>query len=324
MEKIRYIFLIALLLIRNPINAQQNLVPNYSFELLNSCPINAGQLSKLQLWHSASLGSPECFNACYDSTHSNAGVGTPQNFFGNESPYSGNGYVGIVVGKLADFREYIEVELLDSLLAGNRYIFKMFVSLSDSSFYSCNSIGAYLSTSDIFYNSITNILVSPQINNSNSNPLDSKSGWVLVEDTFISAGGEKYLTIGNFLNDSSSTFSYVGDGGASSGLQTSYYYIDDVSLVRDTSTGISELTSKGSLVKIWPNPFKETLYVNAETDQFPIQIRIYDWIGNLVVVLSLCEQNGSYNLGNLPGGIYFINELGASGESVWEKILKVE
>jgi hypothetical protein len=303
--------------------AQQNLVPNASFESVNSCPHSGGEMYRLENWYSASMGSPDYYNSCNDTTYINGNVGVPDNFNGSQFAHSGNGYVGIVVGTVANFREYIEVELIDSLLFGRKYIFKMYVSLSDSSWYSCNTFGAYLSNSSITSTLNTNLLLTPQLTNRSGNNLNDKYGWSLIEDTIIANGGEKYLTIGNFNTDSLSETYYVGSGGNSTGYFTSYYFLDDISLVLDSTTGIGEINKKDHLLEVWPNPFSGKLNIACYlNDQNPGQIFIYNSPGNLILFRSISEPYSIFDLESLPAGVYFINFYNRNKTTLWKKIIK--
>ncbi|MEX2379920.1 MAG: gliding motility-associated C-terminal domain-containing protein [Vicingaceae bacterium] len=55
------------------------------------------------------------------------------------------------------------------------------------------------------------------------------SGWVKIEGIYLAEGGEQYLTIGNF-NDDTNTSYHIFNNNAT--IPSSYYYIDDVSLVK--------------------------------------------------------------------------------------------
>jgi capsule polysaccharide export protein KpsE/RkpR len=63
-----------------------------------------------------------------------------------------------------------------------------------------------------------------------------------VEDSFYADGGEQFMTIGNYDDDEHIDTFFVG--GLTGGIifkEHSYYYIDDVSVTLDTTTGIAEI-----------------------------------------------------------------------------------
>src|SRR6187402_722171 len=70
----------------------QNLVPNYSFETYNTCPLGFGANGPTVTppWIGPTLGSPDIFNEC--STTNITDV--PVSFFGDQDAITGVGYAG--------------------------------------------------------------------------------------------------------------------------------------------------------------------------------------------------------------------------------------
>lgn len=86
-----------------------------SMENYLSCPANFTLSSNppeplTQSWYIPTLGTSDYFNACAVSTP----MFVPQNFFGEQQAYSGNGYAGIFVfsNSINNYREYIESQLI--------------------------------------------------------------------------------------------------------------------------------------------------------------------------------------------------------------------
>ena len=72
-------------------------------------------------------------------------------------------------------------------------------------------IGAHFSVGAVTnYGNITNgywgvLPVVPQVVNPSTNILLATNSWMLISGTFVAAGGEDHVTIGNFLSDPATT-----------------------------------------------------------------------------------------------------------------------
>ena len=204
----------------------QNLVPNPSFESYTLCPTTYDQLNQAPPWSKPTGGSPDYFNACAGSP---AIMGVPTNDVGSQAPHSGNAYAGFILRNSvsANYREYLEAQLTSPLTANVSYQVSFYVSLSDASQWGIDKIGAYLSVGAVGpVNNALPLPLTPQVANLVGNHITSKSAWTPVTGTYVAAGGENYVVIGNFYNDASTT-PVVGLGGFYTGA---YYYIDDVSV----------------------------------------------------------------------------------------------
>ena len=206
-----------------------NLVPNGDFEFHTACPWNGGQIGLAAPWFAATDGTCDHYHSCATT----AFVSAPTNAVGQQVPYDGQGYAGIfvygpdvnVAG--SNYREYIEVPLLSPLAAGQTYRLSFYVSRAENYAAAIAEVGAHFSAGPVIVNSYTEVLnVVPQVENSSTNLLLSTTNWMLVQGTFVAAGGESYLTLGNFRADTNTT------AVPASGLYTNfcYYYIDHVSL----------------------------------------------------------------------------------------------
>lgn len=197
----------------------QNLVPNYSFETISFCPESFGGtgLTAAPPWFCPTQGSSDIFNAC----SSGGLVGVPNNFFGNQPALTGVGYAGGYC-KLINFayREYICAPLTEPMVAGEWYYVSFYVSPAE---YGCaiEKIGAYLSVDPPTGSQITEINVTPQIEN-NTGFLNDYDGWTLISGCFQALGGERHITLGNFHNDANTPVD------PACGINNSYYYYEDV------------------------------------------------------------------------------------------------
>lgn len=244
--KIHWIPLICLLALLHygHLRAQStdNLVFNSSFEEYSDCPqrIDAiGIMSGVDAWWQPTKGSSDYFNSCGGRE-----CQTPRNKMGYQEPHSGNAYCGIYCSK-ENYREYLQTELREPLVAGRHYRVSYWVSLADKSPFAIASLGALLTT-DRISDTTWSILMhnetlslgdgqkqaiathyKPQV--INSDVIDDINGWQLISGEFVATGGERYLTLGNF---NSFNHSYVVPTNISNAvLSGAYYYIDDVSVV---------------------------------------------------------------------------------------------
>jgi hypothetical protein len=297
------------------LGAQPNLVPNSGFEFYSSCPIGAGEINKAVPWSSPTIATPDYFNECNLD-----GVGVPLNDGGSQGANSGMAYAGIgcYVDYSPNFRDYIQVPLSDSLITNRKYLVSFYVSIADSSFYSVKTIGALLSNTAVSSTSSQVLPYSPQIENSITVNLNDTSLWYLISDTITALGGEKYITIGNFQDYSSSG---IDTANSSSSAMMAYYFVDDVSIV-DITVGINEDPFLHGRCKLFPNPsegqvkFKYDLPANSEG-----KLMICDIQGRQLSIFNLeGREELVINTSELQNGIYFyyvlINNFIAGGDKL--------
>ncbi len=206
----------------------QNLVPNGSFESNTGIPAAYGDIHKAAPWRSPSLSSPDYLHALATSPN---GVGVPANVFGNQFPVTGQAYGGFYARtqppQYALYREYIETPLSAPLVTGQTYDVSFYVSLADQSQIAVDRIGAYLSVGPVgVVNTDYTLPFTPQINHLVGSPVTDKTGWTIVSGSFVAAGGEDTLVIGNFASNAATT-PVTGQGGNNWGA---YYYVDDVAV----------------------------------------------------------------------------------------------
>lgn len=216
-------------------SAQQNLVPNGSFEEYWSCPtsndLNDGQFEKCKYWWKPSMGTSDYFNRC-----NNGAVNVPNNFWGYQESYDGDGYVGMsliswyintnnYIGN-----EYIQTKLESPLKSCVEYYFEMRVNFSNYSRFAFSRIGALLTTNEIHLDTYGAFVVEPQILNTQGILADTIN-WVKVSGNFIASGNEEYLTIGYFFeNVNNDTLNFQAPLGFDE-EGYGYYLIDAVSLI---------------------------------------------------------------------------------------------
>jgi hypothetical protein len=305
----------------------QNLVPNPSFELYDTCPDWVGEINHATLWFQPTTGTPDYYNACYDTTqevYSYAGV--PGNLLGRQFPRTGRAYAGeFFEYHDMDYREYCEIQLSVPLQTGTKYFVSFYVSLSDSTHYATDDFSAYFSVDTMRQNSFTNVPVVPHMSNVSGNIITSRTSWVKVSGTFIADSAYHFITIGNFKDDLNTDSLFVPGGGMlTSDYDYGYYYIDDVCVSTDSSTctyatGIQELPR--SDFRLYPNPASQsaTLEFNNPTKQ-NCTLTLYDSYGKLVQTISgITADKVEIERKNLSNGLYYFQlysdkEIIASGK----------
>ena len=265
-------------------SSAQNLVPNPSFEDYSWCPFDFGQINQVIDWYNDSpddnnpglcLETPDYFNACDTIGGWGFGLyGIPDNDFGYQYPYSGNGYVGIVTihpSGCPNFREYVGVELTTPLTIGQQYYVSFYAALSLDYFnlnYASNNIGARFSTVPLI-----NAGSAPFDNYAHVNSINvitDTLNWTKISGYFIADSAYNRITIGNFFTDSATTTVLMDTTAA---WPYAYYYIDDVcvstdSLTCSSSVGINEFTYPKKLIRIVD-------LMGRETEDKPNTLLIY-------------------------------------------------
>ncbi len=261
----------------------QNLIPNPSFEDTIQCPDFHGQIDRTLYWYSPSNGTPDLLHTC----SSNYDVTIPSNANGYQYPNQGDAYIGLRVyaGPINTILiEYIQVELTNQLEKNKEYLVEFYVSLADSSMWAVNNIGVYFSDNPFFIGTESYLNYIPQIINPSSNPLIDTMNWLLISDIYVAEGGEKYLTIGNFSDNLNSDTVFMGGPWGQA-----YYYLDDVSIILDTSTTIEENKENDILIsKIYPNPNSGQLYLDYSLPEGKDgKLTIYSILGEKLEVYQL-------------------------------------
>lgn len=279
----------------------QNLVPNYSFENYVSCPTATAQLNLATPWvmpASTGTASSDFYNGCNLS----GTAGVPSNAAGYQNANTGEGYAGIYTYGAGSSREYLQVQLSSSLIAGTVYSVEMYVSPSENAGIATDAIGIYISTGAISgigsYNPLPYL---PQISNPTNNIISDTTGWTLVSGYYTASGGENYITIGNFLDDASTnnlTFN-------SSGWARGYYWIDDVSI--STATGINENQTSNSLT-IFPNPFSTKTVLRTDNLLYNATLSVENSFGQTVKqIKNIFGQTVILSRDHLTTGLYFLS-----------------
>lgn len=240
----------------------QNLVPNSSFEILTDCPSASGQITNASGWYSPTDISADLYSTC--SPNPNHDV--PTNIAGTQMPATDSTYVGFFAYRPNDKRSYAATSLSQALTPGKSYCVSFKVSLADLAYVAVQDIGIYFSTDPVsIVNGGLNLGFTPQVVNTNG-PIDDKSNWTTISGTFTADDAYQWITIGNFLNNASTTTSSL-PGAAGPLFNRSYYYLEDVSVEELPDFGISV------------SPFNST--VVCENDAYTLHVTGgtgYSWV----------------------------------------------
>jgi len=216
----------------------QNLVPNYSFEEIKTCPKGYNSLKYSKSWTNCVdyRDSPDLYNNC-----TNWNLGVPINITGVQQAHTGSGYVGIWCyyydKKKSDFREFIQVKLNETLTKGQRYNIEFYINRSDHSKAAIDGFGLYLSNKRIRTKDFNEMFkYKPQISNKKGNVLNDSINWIKISDYYFANGDERYIVLGNFFKDGKNTiiFNSLPKKGK---IIMAYYFIDDIKVAPVDSFG---------------------------------------------------------------------------------------
>jgi hypothetical protein len=266
----------------------QNLIPNPSFEDTISCPDNVSgqfgdEIYNLLNWFPAA-NSPDFFNACSQavSPQNYPLVQVPQNFFGFQYPYHGSAYIGLYnIGAFSDYREYIGVQLTQSLQIGTRYYFNGKVSSGfqgDAAVFTfANNLGILLST-NYFESQVNPLGITNYATAAYGTIIDDTTAWIPLSFSFIADSNYTYLYIGNFFNDANTDSAHAL--GTLGGM-LSYVYLDFFCLSIDSTCNLinNDKEIETFSLTIHPNPVENFAKVQG---MYKGKIYLYNYEGKLL------------------------------------------
>ena len=271
----------------------QNLVQNGSFENGN-CPTFASQLDFVDFWNNPTLGTPEFYHECASPA---SYVQPPNILIGcYQHPRTGDGYIGLFTFRtnISNFREYAQNELLSPLEQGKCYYFEMYVSHAECNAVTSDGIGVAFSANAVSNNITTVLPITAAVEQPAGDILSDTMNWIRVSGNYTAAGGEKYLIIGNFRDDNATTSSSINV--PNSDPNTSYVFIDDVSLTEISSTidlGPDTLLCSGQSLELNPTGQADTyLWSDGSSDS------------TLIV-----NETGTYSVDTWLNGCIFSDEI---------------
>jgi hypothetical protein len=287
----------------------QNLVPNGDFEIYSSCPTAPDQTNLAFPWYDPTGATSDYYNSCAASL---SGVGVPFQSNGAvtlfQPAYSGNAYMGLFASQnnASNYREYIQVKLLNAMAPGQCYYVALHINLMNLLKKGCNNMGVYLSTTAVSTSAPNVLNYTPQIIMSGNPAITDTVNWIKISGIYMAIGGEEYLTIGNFQNDSNTTFQIADTANPFDGC---YYYIDDVSVINcnDTLSSVNEINQQYDVI-LYPNPNNGTFTIECSAFETGKAIlNIYDVTGKKIAEHFVNSKNKilTINENNLDAGVYY-------------------
>jgi hypothetical protein len=195
------------------VNAQ-NLVPNPSFELSDTCPYTTGfQVGDRPLYWQSWFNSPDYFHACADiSIPGGAYVSVPQSGLSFQYAQDGQAYVGYFdFNQNGQYREYIGATLNAPLIVGETYYLSFWANIATAGLDGyvggfCNNMGMLFTMTS---NAWTNVGGPPgpdfpfrnYAHLHRSAVLTDTVGWTLVSGSFVADSAYQYVVLGNFFNN---------------------------------------------------------------------------------------------------------------------------
>ncbi len=291
----------------------QNLVPNGSFELKDTCPYTTGfQEGDQPLYWRTWLNSPEYFNACADASDPlGSYVDVPQNGLGFQYAQDGEAYVGYYAFDVNDqYREYIGVPLTSPLIPGNTYYASFWVNIASSGLDGyvggeCNNMGLLFS----MHSNAWMALTGPDFAFRNyaqlyrSEVLTDTANWTLVSGSFVADSAYQYVVLGNFFDNAHTDVVPIPPLNG----ENAYCFIDNVCVSPNPScdlNGIDEITGPG----------KATVWVNGATDELiatwpghaGYSGEVVDMAGRRIGDLKVGANQLRLSVPGLSGGMYVV------------------
>lgn len=263
----------------------QNLVPNPSFELNDTCPYTIGfQEGDRPLHWSSWLESPEYFHACAGSLNDvDTVIDVPQNGFGFQYAWDGDAYVGMYTYN-EDYREYVGCELISPMVAGATYELSFLANMATGGNYwdpkwASNNLGLLFTMEPNTWNGMTG---SPfpfrnYAHMHSSEVVTDTTGWVLVSGSFVADSAYRYLVIGNFFSDALTDTAHLA-GPNSLGA---YYFVDGVCVIPagldcGFDVGVAEHSTEE--LRLWPNPASSGFWIEGLSGRY----EVLDALGRVV------------------------------------------
>jgi OmpA-OmpF porin, OOP family len=257
-----------------PAKPEKNLVPNGSFENYRK---KSGDVRKAIPWRPI-----ETIDYFHNPLSNDT---TPQ-----KGAYAGNCYTGFRFRK--KYKEFLQVRLVEPLHRGSTYEFSMQIRLAFWSNAALRSFGALFTKGG--YRGLQDVLRPNMVDTiCIKGALVNNYEWFAVKGFYKADGGEKYLTIGNFSPKIKKDMVRLDIDRF--GPRESYYFVDEVSLVKAT-----QFEEKVEVVIVGPS-------VTDEPEDSTLVVREDIGVGEKVELHNIFFTNGKYYL--LPESYAELNKL---------------
>lgn len=212
----------------------QNLVDNPGFEAYSNCPKNASSFEHLVNDVTLpSASSADYFNVCGGKDFS-----VPSNERGVQEAAEGQGYAGLYFYALNDYREYLQLNTLNTLREKYPYKISLKVSRAESSSLALKNMSVVLVNKKVRLPNSSAITASrldllegvefQEVKLTADNSMADKDGWVTLNGEFDAKGFENHILIGNFKSNTKTEL--IDKEGGIENSDFAYYYVDDLQL----------------------------------------------------------------------------------------------
>ena len=265
-------------------------------------------------WYHPTNSTPDFFHECADP--SGYDLPTQDSLYA----FDGEGMLQLTVrgNGIINTREYSAIGLSTALSHGEHYNLTLKLHLALFGITSVGSFGAYFASDSSIDQSINHSLypLNPQLQRNPYSMMSDFESWYVWSDTLIAQGGEQFLILGNFLNDSLTPFNQIGTQPSSA------YFIDDISLVLIEDTLASTQEMELPKLQLTSNVVRDELRFSVSGKSQPNRVTIYSLNGAL---LEQRPYNGANAIGvsHLPAGMYVISATAKNGLVARERFVKL-
>lgn len=308
--------LLAICIVASMISNAQNLIPNGSFEDILDCStfVSENVFNDWRPINNFELG------VNYFTFGENCGINLEGVY---DCPaQDGVAYVGIRMTTMTstlDYepKNYVFVELPDSLAVNTCYTFKCYLRRAESiGYFGGNKFGAWFSHSSPpepqgFFD---NVLIDtiPQVLSQDTIIFSEAEQWVLFEQNFEVSGGEKFMTLGAFQSIAEMDLYFYYFEGADYNFTL---FVDNISVTQCVPENI-ETQKHSQEVMLYPNPAENSIYINNIGYE---RYEVYDSMGQQM--LSNDKRNNLIDCSRLPSGLYVFKFYFQSNEISYSKVL---
>lgn len=227
----------------------QNLVYNPSFEQTDDCPPphtsqRSNSLSLTAFWDNPTRGRSLLYHACTEYQYEGFDYPlVPRRPDGRLLAGTGMGFSQICayldinrwsafqssfawyMPRSANYREYLQVRLRKPLVADEPYCLKMKVALLPTSAYAVANLGMAFTVQKLSDPKNDSIINLPFATLSSQEAYLGDTLWTELSGSYTAKGGEEYLILGNFFDNTHTDTTHLEDVG---GFARADYFIDDV------------------------------------------------------------------------------------------------
>lgn len=219
----------------------QNLVPNGSFESYSICPSFDSEIYQAVPWTGPIGNSTDYYNACSNVVNVPHYAGISSVYPYNLNAKHGQAYAGLFLYKQAEYREYLQVKLNDTLIQNVCYYMEFYATSYQATKYNSNNAAISLSnySTTIIPNTHTLINFIPHVSAFGNPIIKDTINWQRIAGLYSANGNETYLTIGNFYDDANTDTVNMYPPGTTPYYvyPNSYIFVDAVSVFSINPTG---------------------------------------------------------------------------------------